>query len=230
MADNEWIEHESAVNDVWKYFLRSKIKISGKANRFRAKCKRCDAVMIGRPQRMMKHLISVCKKISFEDRAMIMEVKEDKSSVSSPSTTSGETTAAVEKKQKSNMKSIKAFYKPVKLSEKEENDLNLAFLRAVVNGGVSFSFAENCYLSEWVGMLKHSYKIPCRSTLTDNYLVQLYVEACRVRDEALQKVSCCTLLWDGWTDVSHQPIYALMVVHQTSGIKRATGCCKFFKR
>ena len=70
--------------------------------------------MIGKPQRMIKHLISVCKKNSFEDRAMIMEVKEDKSSVSSQSATSGETTAAVEKKQKSNMKSIKAFYKPVK--------------------------------------------------------------------------------------------------------------------
>ncbi len=73
MADNEWIEHESAVSDVWKYFLRSKIKVSRNANRFRAKCKRCDVVMIGKPQRMMKHLISVCKKISFEDRAMIME-------------------------------------------------------------------------------------------------------------------------------------------------------------
>ena len=100
MADNEWIEHESAVSDVWKYFLRSKIKVCGNANRFNAKCKRCDAVMIGRPQRMMKHLISVCKKISFEDRLMIMEVKEDKSSVSSQSATSGETTAAVEKKSR----------------------------------------------------------------------------------------------------------------------------------
>ena len=33
-----------------------------KGNRFKAKCKGCDAVMIGKPQRMMKHLITVCKK------------------------------------------------------------------------------------------------------------------------------------------------------------------------
>ena len=63
MADNEWIEHESALNKIWEYFLRSTIKVPGKANRFRAKCKRCDAIMIGKPQRMMKHLITVCKKI-----------------------------------------------------------------------------------------------------------------------------------------------------------------------
>jgi len=44
-----------------------------------------------------------------------MEVEKDKSSVSSQSTTSDETAAAVEKKRKSNQKSIKAFYNPVKL-------------------------------------------------------------------------------------------------------------------
>ena len=89
-------------------------------------------------------------------------------------------------------------------------------MRAVVSGGVSFSFAENYYLSEWVGMLKHSYKLPCRSTLTDNHLVQLYLEACRERNEALKEVSCCTHLWDGWTDVSNQFINTLMVLHQES--------------
>jgi len=172
--------------------------------------------MIGKSQRIMKHLITVYKIISFEDRARIMEVEKDKSSVSSLSTTSDETAAAVEKKQKSNQKSMKAFYNPVKLSEKEENALNLASLRAVVCGGVPFSFVENYYLSEWVEMLKVSYKLPSRPTITDNHLVQLYVEACRERDEVLKEVSCCTLLWDGWTDVSHQSIYALMVLHQES--------------
>jgi len=195
MADNEWIEHESALNKIWEYFLRSTIKVPGKANRFRAKCKRCDAIMIGKPQRMMKHLITVCKKNSFEDRASIMEVEKDKSSVSSLSTTSDETgSSSSRKKQKSNQKSIKAFYNPVKLSEKEENALNLAFLRAVVSGGVPFSFVENYYLSEWIGMLKVSYKLPSRPTITDNHLIHVYVEACRERDGVLKDISCCTLL------------------------------------
>jgi len=122
MADNEWIEHETAISDIWEYFLRSKTKISGKGNRFRAKCKRCDAVMIGKPQRMMKHLISVCKEISFEDRASIVEVKKDKPSVSSfsvcgQSATSDETATTVEKMQKGNIRSVKAFYTHVTLSD-----------------------------------------------------------------------------------------------------------------
>jgi len=73
-----------------------------------------------------------------------MDVTKGKSNVSSlsvcgQSVTSDETAAAVDKKQKSNMKSIKAFYKPVKLSENEENDSNLALLRAVISGGVPFN-------------------------------------------------------------------------------------------
>ena len=99
------------------------------------KCKRCDAVMIDKPQRMMKHLISVCTKISFEDRTSIMDVTKDKSSVSSlsvcgQSATSNETAAAVEKMQKSNMKRIKTFYTPVTLSdhlaEKRRSDGRIA--------------------------------------------------------------------------------------------------------
>ena len=155
MAENEWIEHESAVSDVWEYFLKSKPKIPGKGNRFNAKCKRCDAVMPGKPLRMKKHLISVCEKISFEDRSSIMKVSGDKSNISSSSVgsqsaTSDQTAATVVKMQKSNMKRIKAFYTPAKLSEQEENALNLAFLRAVISGGVPFNFVDNYYFSEWV--------------------------------------------------------------------------------
>ena len=108
--------------------------------------------------------------------------------------------------QKSNMKSIKAFYTPAKLSEQEENALNVAFLLAVISGGVPFNFVDNYYFSEWVQMLKFSYNLPSRTTLTDNHLVQLYVEACNERDVALKEASCCTCLWDGWTKVSHQSI------------------------
>ena len=85
-------------------------------------------------------------------------------------------------------------------------------MRAVVSGGVPLNFVDNYYISEWVGMLKLSYKLPSGSASTDSHLVQLYVEACHKRDDILKEASCCTLLWDGWTDVSHQSIYALMVL------------------
>lgn len=110
-------------------------------------------------------------------------------------------------------KSIKAFYSPVKLSSTEENSLNLAFLRALVSGGVAFNFADDYYLSEWLRMIKPTYVLPSRTTLTDNHLVQLYTIACVERDSVLKEGDCFTCLWDGWTDVSHNSIYALMLLH-----------------
>ena len=150
-----------------------------------------------------------------------MKVSKDKSNISSSSVgsqsaTSDQTAATVVKMQKSNMKSIKAFYTPAKLSEQEENALNLAFLRAVISGGVPFNFVDNYYFSEWVQMLKFSYNLLSRTTLTNNHLVQLYIEACDERDVALKEASCCTCLWNGWTEVSHQSIYALMLLHDES--------------
>ena len=47
----------------------------------------------------------------------------------------------------------------------------------------------------------------------DHCLVKLYVEAMVKQDDQLGKPDCCTMLWDGSTDVSNNSIYALMVLH-----------------
>ena len=47
----------------------------------------------------------------------------------------------------------------------------------------------------------------------DHYLVQLYVEAMVKGDDQRGELDCCTMLWDGWTDVSNNLIYALMLLH-----------------
>ena len=44
--------------------------------------------------------------------------------------------------KKSQLKSLKAFYEPVRLSEFEQSQINLAFLHAIITGGVSFNFIE----------------------------------------------------------------------------------------
>ena len=40
-----------------------------------------------------------------------------------------------------------AYYAPEKLSDKEVNALNLAFLRALISGGVAFNFADDYYFA-----------------------------------------------------------------------------------
>ena len=71
--NNEWEDHASATNDVWKHFLRSKSKVGG--GRFRCKCKYCDEIMEGKPQRMRKHLLVVCTGIPFDAKAALLALQ-----------------------------------------------------------------------------------------------------------------------------------------------------------
>ena len=49
--------------------------------------------------------------------------------------------------------------------------------------------------------------------MMDHFLVQLYVEATVKQDDQLGKLDYCTMLWDGWTYVSNNLIYVLMLLH-----------------
>jgi hypothetical protein len=114
--------------------------------------------MDGKPQRMDKHLISTSKKINYQDRSSVMmDNKKKKSGASNTNDEVKSTSASIESYAS---KSIRAFYTPARLSEKGENQLNLAFLTAIINGGVSFNFVNDYYLSEWINLIKPSYFLP----------------------------------------------------------------------
>ena len=48
----------------------------------------------------------------------------------------------------SQLKSLKAFYEPVRLSEFEKDQMNLALLHAMIAGGVPFNFVETYHFQE----------------------------------------------------------------------------------
>ena len=98
-------------------------------------------------------------------------------------------------------------------SQSDVNHPNMVFLRAMVCSGVAFSFSEDFYFRKFVHLLKPSFHLASRTSLTDKYLNSLYSEAVTERDYSLQSLDCATLLWDGWSDVSHNSIYALMLLH-----------------
>jgi hypothetical protein len=41
----------------------------------------------------------------------------------------------------------------------------------------------------------------------------LYTIAIEERDQKLRTTACCTILLDGWSDASHNSIYALMALY-----------------
>ena len=61
------------------------------------------------------------------------------------------------------LKLLKAFYEPARLSEFEQGQMNLALLHAMISGGVSFNFfnfVETYHFQEFMKIIKPSFKIP----------------------------------------------------------------------
>ena len=83
----------------------------------------------------------------------------------------------------SQLKSLKAFYEPVRLSEFKQGQMNLALLHAMIAGGVPFNFVKTYHFQEFMKIIKPSFKIPSQEHMMDHYLVQLYVEAITKQDD-----------------------------------------------
>ena len=209
---SNWEKHKKATNPIWLHFLKSVVKEVTKSNRYRAKCIYCYCEMEGKPDQLRKHLISSCTKIKYDIKSTIITTttaninNENNQQTIESLNTSSSSSRKVDK-------SISSFFAPARISDQEANDLNLALLRSMISGGVSFNFVQDYWFAQFLHKLRPSYSLPSRTTLTDNYMVQLYADAVKERDEILSKIDCCTVLWDGWTDSSHNSIYGMMVLH-----------------
>ena len=126
--------------------------------------------MDGKVDLLHKHIIIICKKVDFDTRMKIMKMEwkghttttmetMNTEEVASALTASGISTTAsasmsscaLKKRgmnqvyKGSQLKSLKAFYEPARLSEFEQGQMNLALLHAMIAGGVSFNFVETCH-------------------------------------------------------------------------------------
>ena len=76
----------------------------------------------------------------------------------------------------SQLKLLKAFYEPVRLSEFKQGQMNLALLCAMIASGLSFNFAKTYHFQEFMIIRKPSFKIPSQKHMMDHCLAHLNVE------------------------------------------------------
>ena len=129
-------------------------------------------------------LLTYSKKVDFNTRLKIMKMEwkgctttametMNTEEVDSPLMASGISTAgsasmsscALKKRgmnqvyKGSQLKSLKAFYEPARLSEFEQSQMNLALLHAMIGGGVSFNFIKTYHFQEFMKLVIPSFSI-----------------------------------------------------------------------
>jgi Protein of unknown function (DUF 659) len=213
---------------IWKYYLISTSKKST-THRHLANCCYCNVVMDGKVQRMQKHTLN-CMKVGNEEKAHLYrhirdlptlgvpqddnnKVDDDESlSMNSSHSSSADKSYSSSTTLNKHQTGIQSYYGPVKLSQQMENDYALSLLRAIIVGNVSVNFIDSFYFEEFIRKIKPNWIVPSPTTFMDKYLVQLFATALENRDLKLKEQEVMTLLLDGWTDVSSNSIYGLILL------------------
>ena len=107
---------------------------------------------------------------------------------------------------------IHSYYDPVKLSIQIDNDYALSLLCAIIVGHVSLNFVDSFYFEEFILKIKPNWIVPSPTAFMDTYLVQLFATALENCNLKLKEEEVMMMLLDGWTGVSSNPIYGLILL------------------
>ncbi|EDV23079.1 uncharacterized protein TRIADDRAFT_57984 [Trichoplax adhaerens] len=144
--------------------------------------------MDGKPERMVGHVIRLCKKIPDHEREKYCR----QYAQSATAIAFAGNRPVIYQNEQPKYKH-KSNFPPLKELKGDTEKLNLDLLRALISAKLPISSNSN--------------------TLGNAYLSILYAEACRKRDLQIKENDCLTMLWDGWTDASGSSIYTLSLLY-----------------
>jgi hypothetical protein len=201
---------------IWKHFRIE--KSSGKRI---AHCKYCTIkYAFPNATRMRKHILC-CQKCPIDIKQLFSSVADDnpvpdepqavapRSCTRSPTQTSGSssfTTASCshdnETRQKCQMKqtsTITSFVDTITSKNKEDIDSVLA--RAIYASGTPLSITENKYWQQAFKLIRPSYQLPSRYSLSKPLLDAEYMRIMEKVEQQLNEALCLSLISDGWTNI-----------------------------
>lgn len=85
------------------------------------------------------------------------------------------------------------------------------FLLFMARSMMTLSLVEDVHFLDFLAVVDPRVNLPCRNTLTNNYLPQLYAEAVELLLDELKLVSRVALTTDGWTDGSGRSFITVTV-------------------
>ena len=77
---------------------------------------------------------------------------------------------------------------------------------------MSLNFVDSFYFEEFIQKIKPNWIVPSPTTFMDKYLVQLFARALENHNLKLKEEEVMTLHFDGWTDISCNSIYGLILL------------------
>ncbi|KAF6134636.1 hypothetical protein GIB67_002037 [Kingdonia uniflora] len=193
----------------WTNFYRSVDK--GTGNRYSAKCGFCLCSVPGRPDKLQDHVIS-CRSWPIVEKNKYLEVVDTEKRPGSRKKNRPRDPKVVVPLASSSMRQNTSSLVARPPSPQRADDNHSLLLKAIIYGGLPFTFADNVYFKEFLHALSPSYNAPSSDTLRGHLFTEMFSEHLQKKRSHFPSINDYTICFDGFTDVSENSIYAYMLL------------------
>ncbi|UZO03793.1 uncharacterized protein OCT59_004957 [Rhizophagus irregularis] len=98
-----------------------------------------------------------------------------------------------------------------RMSEEEQDTLEILLAQALFAAGVPFSFLENNYVIQFFQQLRPAFKLPNRRKLADELLDDVFDEVKAECNEQILQAKSLTMVSDGWSNINRESVQNFVI-------------------
>ncbi|UZO29112.1 uncharacterized protein OCT59_022602 [Rhizophagus irregularis] len=98
-----------------------------------------------------------------------------------------------------------------RMSEEEQDTLEILLAQALFAAGVPFSFLENNYVIQFFQQLRPAFKLPNRRKLADELLDDVFDEVKAECNEQILQAKSLTMVSDGWSNINQESVQNFVI-------------------
>jgi len=198
---------------VWKHWtIITEAESNEESNRSKKKahpsvrCNYCSKLFEqGTSKRMQVHLNDSCPRAPDSAKTKTKQISEI---LESPSTFTSIPTVKVPKQHLKNI-TIESFVD--RMSEEEQDTLEILLAQALFAAGVPFSFLENDYVIQFFQQLRPAFKLPNRRKLADELLDDVFDGVKAECNEQILQAKSLTMVSDGWSNINRESVQNFVI-------------------
>jgi len=196
---------------VWKHWTiiteesNEENNISRKKTHPSVRCNYCSKLFEqGTSKRMQVHLNDSCPRAPDSAKIKAKQISETPNATTSTSIP----TAKAPKKHLKNT-TIENFVD--RMSEEEQETLEISLSQALFAAGVPFSFLENDYVIQFFQQLCLAFKLPNRKKLADELLDDVFDGVKAECNEQILQAKSLTMVSDGWSNINQESVQNFVI-------------------
>jgi len=200
---------------VWKHWtIITEAESNEESNRTKKKvhpsvrCNYCSKHFEqGTSKRMQVHLNDSCPRAPDSAKTKTKQISEVLESPSASTSTSIPTVKTPKKYLKNT--TIENFVD--RMSEEEQDTLEILLAQALFAAGVPFSFLENDYVIQFFQQLRPAFKLPNRRKLADELLDDVFDGVKAECNEQILQAKSLTMVSDGWSNINRESVQNFVI-------------------